>query len=53
MALLVVLNIYGFFTFATYLHLFFIIVLLFPADKRANRYGPARVSVLREEDDEF
>ncbi len=52
-ALLVVLNIYGFFTFATYLHLFFIIVLLFPADKRANRYGPARVSVLREEDDEF
>lgn len=52
-ALLVALNIYGFFTFATYLHLFFIIVLLFPADKRANRYGPARVSVLREEDEDF
>ena len=34
-------------------HLFFIIVLLFPADKRANRYGPARVSVLREEDEDF
>lgn len=50
-ALLVFLNICGYFTFATYLHLFFIIVLLFPADKRANRYGPARVSALREEDD--
>ncbi len=48
---LVLLNIYGFFTFATYLHLFFIIVLLFPADKRANRYGPARVAVLNEDDD--
>lgn len=48
---LVLLNIYRFFTFATYLHLFFIIVLLFPADKRANRYGPARVAVLNEEDD--
>lgn len=48
---LVLLNIYGFFTFATYLHLFFIIFLLFPADKRANRYGPARVAVLNENDD--
>lgn len=48
---LVLLNIYRFFTFATYLHLFFIIVLLFPADKRANRYGPARVAVLNENDD--
>lgn len=45
---LVLLNIYGFFTFATYLHLFFIIVLLFPADKRANRYGPARAAYIRE-----
>lgn len=45
---LALLNVYGFFTFATYLHLFFIIVLLFPADKRANRYGPARASILRE-----
>ena len=52
-ALLVGLNIYGFFAFAAYLHLFFIIVLLVPADKRANRYGPARVSVLREEDEDF
>ena len=36
-ALLVALNIYGFFAFATYLHLFFIIVLLFPADKPRGR----------------
>lgn len=45
--LLAALNIAGYYTFATYLHLFFVIVLLFPADKRANRYGPARVAIIK------
>ncbi len=44
--LLALLNMFGYFTFATYLHLFFMVVLLWPADKRANRYGPARVSII-------
>lgn len=45
---LVVLNMYGFFTFATWLHIIFILVLFIPADKRANRYGPARVAIMEE-----
>lgn len=45
---LVVLSLYGFFTFATWLHIFFILILFIPADKRANRYGPARVAIMEE-----